>query len=105
LPHGPIIACSVHLKRYLVVFPNHRGCNGFCLRNHSYGQIWGAVGSQLSNPGFMSRLTTSFGVAMGFPGMTIITNLITSTFTWPVDVDTRKLERTRLAAAKENQLC
>ena len=40
---------------------------------------------------------------MGFIGMTIVMNLITWGFTWRVDVDTRRLKRIRVAAAKENQ--
>ncbi|GAB1201107.1 hypothetical protein APSETT444_010494 [Aspergillus pseudonomiae] len=70
---------------------------------NSYGQIGGAVGSQLFNSRYAPRYTTSFGIAMGFVGMAIIMNLITWGFTWKVDVDTRKLKRIRLAAAKQNQ--
>ncbi|KAJ5608187.1 hypothetical protein N7537_004806 [Penicillium hordei] len=70
---------------------------------NSYGQIGGAVGSQLFNSRFAPRYATSFGIAMGFVGMAIIMNVITWTFTWRVDVDTRRLKRIRLAAAKENQ--
>ncbi|KAF7621108.1 pantothenate transporter [Aspergillus flavus] len=70
---------------------------------NSYGQIGGAVGSQLFNSRYAPRYTTSFGIAMGFVGMAIIMNLITWGFTWRVDVDTRKLKRIRLAAAKQNQ--
>ncbi|KAJ5870650.1 hypothetical protein N7455_005591 [Penicillium solitum] len=70
---------------------------------NSYGQIGGAVGSQLFNSRFAPRYATSFGIAMGFVGMAIIMNIITWAFTWRVDVDTRRLKRIRLAAAKENQ--
>lgn len=70
---------------------------------NSYGQIGGAVGSQLFNSRFAPRYATSFGIAMGFVGMAIIMNVITWAFTWRVDVDTRRLKRIRLAAAKENQ--
>ncbi|KAJ5095120.1 pantothenate transporter [Penicillium argentinense] len=42
-------------------------------------------------------------IAMGFVGMAIIMNLITWGFTWKADVDTRKLKKIRLAAAKLNQ--
>ncbi|KAE8370147.1 major facilitator superfamily domain-containing protein [Aspergillus caelatus] len=70
---------------------------------NSYGQIGGAVGSQLFNSRYAPRYATSFGIAMGFVGMAIIMNLITWGFTWKVDVDTRKLKRIRLAAAKQNQ--
>ncbi|KAE8389547.1 major facilitator superfamily domain-containing protein [Aspergillus alliaceus] len=70
---------------------------------NSYGQIGGAVGSQLFNSRYAPRYTTSFGIGMAFVGMAIIMNLITWTFTWQVDVDTRKLKRIRLSAAKQNQ--
>lgn len=61
------------------------------------------MGSQLFNSRFAPRYATSFGIAMGFVGMAIIMNIITWAFTWRVDVDTRRLKRIRLAAAKENQ--
>ncbi|KAF7592241.1 hypothetical protein BBP40_000442 [Aspergillus hancockii] len=70
---------------------------------NSYGQIGGAVGSQLFNSRYAPRYTTSFGIAMGFVGMAIVMNLITWCFTWKVDVDTRKLKRIRVAAAKRNE--
>ncbi|KAJ5300533.1 uncharacterized protein N7443_005535 [Penicillium atrosanguineum] len=70
---------------------------------NSYGQIGGAVGSQLFNSRYGPRYTTSFGIAMGFVGMAIVMNLITWGFTWKVDVDTRRLKRIRVAAAKQNQ--
>ncbi|KAJ5628617.1 pantothenate transporter [Penicillium lividum] len=70
---------------------------------NSYGQIGGAVGSQLFNSRYAPHYTTSFGIAMGFVGMAIFMNVITWGFTWRVDVDTRRIKRTRMAAAKENQ--
>ncbi|KAF4949485.1 hypothetical protein FSARC_13469 [Fusarium sarcochroum] len=70
---------------------------------NSYGQIGGAVGSQLFNSRFAPRYTTSFGIAMGFIGMAIIMNVITWSFTWRVDVATRRLKRAREAAAKRNE--
>ncbi|OOQ88394.1 pantothenate transporter [Penicillium brasilianum] len=70
---------------------------------NSYGQIGGAVGSQLFNSRYAPHYTTSFGIAMGFIGMAIVMNVITWGFTWRVDVDTRKLKRIRIAAAKQNQ--
>nr|RBQ89703.1 hypothetical protein FVER53263_13684 [Fusarium verticillioides] len=70
---------------------------------NSYGQIGGAVGSQLFNSRFAPRYTTSFGIAMGFIGMAIIMNVITWSFTWKVDVATRRLKRARDAAAKRNE--
>ncbi|KAF5982452.1 hypothetical protein FBULB1_4300 [Fusarium bulbicola] len=70
---------------------------------NSYGQIGGAVGSQLFNSRFAPRYTTSFGVAMGFIGMAIIMNVITWSFTWKVDVATRRLKRARDAASKRNE--
>ena len=70
---------------------------------NSYGQIGGAVGSQLFNARYAPKYTTSFGIAMGFIGLAIIMNIITWAFTWRVDVDTRRLKRIRLAAAKRNE--
>ncbi|KAF5615984.1 tartrate transporter [Fusarium sp. NRRL 25303] len=70
---------------------------------NSYGQIGGAVGSQLFNSRFAPRYTTSFGIAMGFIGMAIVMNVITWSFTWKVDVATRRLKRARDAAAKRNE--
>ncbi len=70
---------------------------------NSYGQIGGAVGSQLFNSRYAPKYTTSFGIAMGFIGAAIVMNLITWGFTYRVDVDTRKIKRARLAAAKRNQ--
>ncbi|KAH8805889.1 pantothenate transporter [Xylogone sp. PMI_703] len=70
---------------------------------NSYGQIGGAVGPQLFNSRYAPRYTTSFGIAMGFIGMAIVMNVITWSFTWRVDVDTRRLKRVRMAAAKMNQ--
>ncbi|KAF3392953.1 hypothetical protein DPV78_009934 [Talaromyces pinophilus] len=70
---------------------------------NSYGQIGGAVGSQLFNSRYAPHYTTSFGIAMGFIGLAIVMNLITWAFTWRVDVDTRRLKRIRIAAAKGNK--
>lgn len=70
---------------------------------NSYGQIGGAVGSQLFNSRYAPHYTTSFGIAMGFLGLAIAMNLITWSFTWRVDVDTRRLKRIRIAAAKGNK--
>ncbi|KAE9369314.1 pantothenate transporter [Stipitochalara longipes BDJ] len=70
---------------------------------NSYGQIGGAVGSQLFNSRYAPHYQTSFGIAMGFIGMAIVMNIITWGVTWRVDVDTRKLKRVRIAAAKRNE--
>ncbi|KAJ5805859.1 uncharacterized protein N7503_003461 [Penicillium pulvis] len=70
---------------------------------NSYGQIGGAVGSQLFNSRYAPHYSTSFGIAMGFVGMAIIMTIVTWCYTWRVDVDTRRLKRMRIAAAKENQ--
>ncbi|KAH8195211.1 hypothetical protein TruAng_010629 [Truncatella angustata] len=70
---------------------------------NSYGQIGGAVGSQLFNSRYAPRYTTSFGIAMGFIGMAIIMNIITWSFTWRVDMETRRIKRARIAAAKRNE--
>jgi hypothetical protein len=70
---------------------------------NSYGQIGGAVGSQLFNSRYAPHYSTSFGIAMGFIGIAIMMNIITWGSTWRVDVDTRKLKRIRSAAAKQNK--
>ncbi|KAG4423744.1 hypothetical protein IFR04_003169 [Cadophora malorum] len=70
---------------------------------NSYGQIGGAVGSQLFNSRYAPRYATSFGIAMGFIGAAIVMNIITWGFTWRVDVETRRLKRERIKAAKRNE--
>ncbi|KAL1891691.1 hypothetical protein Sste5346_007440 [Sporothrix stenoceras] len=70
---------------------------------NSYGQIGGAVGAQLFNSRFAPHYTTSFGIAMGFIGMAIVMNLITWSFTWRVDAETRRIKRARKAALKRNE--
>ena len=70
---------------------------------NSYGQIGGAVGSQLFNSRFAPHYTTSFAIAMGFIGAAIIMNIITWSFTWRADVDTRRIKRARIEAAKRNE--
>ncbi|KAF7189534.1 MFS transporter prlL [Pseudocercospora fuligena] len=70
---------------------------------NSYGQIGGAVGAQLFNSKYAPKYTTSFAIAMGFVGLAIITASITWYFTGRVDIETRKIRRARIAAAKENK--
>lgn len=70
---------------------------------NSYGQIGGAVGTQLFNSRYAPRYATSFGIAMGFIGAAILMNIITWGFTWRVDVETRRLKRVRVNAAKRNE--
>lgn len=70
---------------------------------NSYGQIGGAVGAQLFNSRFAPRYSTSFGIAMGFIGAGIIADLVAWKYTWKVDVETRRLKRARIVAAKENK--
>ncbi|KAG4443011.1 hypothetical protein IFR05_001542 [Cadophora sp. M221] len=70
---------------------------------NSYGQIGGAVGSQLFNSRYAPRYATSFGIAMGFIGAAIVMNIITWGFTWRVDVETRRLKRERIKAAKRGE--
>lgn len=69
---------------------------------NSYGQIGGAIGAHLFNSKYAPRYATSFGIAMGFIGMAIVMNLITWYATYRVDVETRKLKRQRVKAAKRN---
>ncbi|KXT03689.1 hypothetical protein AC578_5187 [Pseudocercospora eumusae] len=70
---------------------------------HSYGQIGGAVGAQLLNSNYAPKCTTSFAIAMGFVGLAMIMESITWCFTGRVDIETRKIRRARIAAAKENK--
>lgn len=70
---------------------------------NSYGQIGGAVGAQLFNSRYAPHYATSFGIAMGFVGAAIIMNLVTWAATWRVDVDTRRLKRVRVTAAKREE--
>jgi hypothetical protein len=70
---------------------------------NSYGQIGGAVGSQLFNSRYAPHYTTSFAIAMGFVGLAIIMASITWVVTGRVDRDTRRMRRARVAALKQNQ--
>ncbi|CZR53706.1 related to putative tartrate transporter [Phialocephala subalpina] len=70
---------------------------------NSYGQIGGAVGSQIFNSKYAPRYATSFGVTMGMVGFAIIMNLITWSQTYKIDNETRKLKRVRLRAGKTNE--
>lgn len=99
-----------NIKRYTMMWPwrvqTTEGATGSAFAiafANSYGQIGGAVGSQLFNSRYAPHYTTSFGIAMGFVGMAIIMNIVTWFYTWRIDVDTRRLKRMRIAAAKENQ--
>lgn len=105
-----VIINTLKQNRYVMMWPwrvqTTQGATGSAFAiafANSYGQIGGAVGSQLFNSRYAPRYTTSFGIAMGFVGMAIIMNLVTWGFTWKVDVDTRRLKRIRVAAAKQNQ--
>jgi len=70
---------------------------------NSYGQIGGAVGSQLFNSRYAPHYTTSFAIAMALVGLAILMNLITWYFTANIDKATRKLRRIRIAAAKRDE--
>lgn len=69
---------------------------------NSYGQIGGAVGAHIFNSEYAPKYSTSFGIAMGFVGAAIIMNIITWTVTRRVDIDTRRIKRARILAAKKN---
>ncbi|KAA8642883.1 hypothetical protein EYZ11_007795 [Aspergillus tanneri] len=105
-----IIASGFSAAWYIMMWPwrvqTTQGATGSAFAIafvNSYGQIGGAVGSQLFNSRYAPRYTTSFGIAMGFVGMAIVMNIVTWFFTWRVDVDTRRLKRIRIAAAKRNE--
>jgi hypothetical protein len=111
----PLIRTEIHHQRltdhrYTMMWPwrvqTTQGATGSAFAiafANSYGQIGGAVGSQLFNSRYAPRYTTSFGIAMGFIGLAIVMNIITWSFTWRVDVDTRRIKRARVAAAKRNE--
>ena len=61
------------------------------------------MGSQIFNSKYAPHYATSFGVAMGMVGLAIITNLVTWSFTYKIDNDTRKLKRARIKAGKTNE--
>lgn len=67
---------------------------------NSYGQIGGAVGSQLFNSRFAPRYETSFAIAMGFLGVSIIFLCVTWAFTGKIDIELRRAKRERIRAAK-----
>lgn len=70
---------------------------------NSYGQIGGAVGSQIFNSRYAPHYTTSFGIAMGMVGLAIIMNIITWKFTWKIDTETRRLKKIRREAGEKNE--
>jgi len=70
---------------------------------NSYGQIGGALGPQIFRSKYAPRYATSFGVAMAIVGLAIATNLVTWWFTNDVEVETRKLKRARIEAAKRGE--
>lgn len=99
-----------NIQRYTMMWPwrvqTTEGATGSAFAiafANSYGQIGGAVGSQLFNSRYAPHYSTSFGIAMGFVWLAIIMTIVTWCYTWRVDVDTRRLKRIRIAAAKENQ--
>jgi hypothetical protein len=106
-----IISCdTLTVPRYTMMWPwrvqTTQGATGSAFAiafANSYGQIGGAVGTQLFNSRYAPHYATSFGIAMGFIGAAIVMNLITWAFTWRVDVDTRRLKRVRMVAAKRNE--
>lgn len=67
---------------------------------NSYGQIGGAVGSQLFNSRFAPRYETSFAIAMGFLGVSILFACVTWFFTGKVDIELRRVRRERIHVAK-----
>lgn len=70
---------------------------------NSYGQIGGALGPQIFRTKYAPRYATSFGVAMAVVGLAIATNLVTWWFTNDVEVETRKLKRARIEAARRGE--
>lgn len=70
---------------------------------NSYGQIGGALGPQIFRSKYAPRYGTSFSVAMVMVGLAIATNLTTWWFTNDIEVETRKLKRARIEAAKRDE--
>lgn len=70
---------------------------------NSYGQIGGAVGPQIFRAKYAPHYATSFGVAMGMVGAAILLNVTTWWYTIDVEVETRKLKRARIEAAKRDE--
>lgn len=70
---------------------------------NSYGQIGGAVGSQIFNSKYAPHYATSFGITMGMGGLAIVMNVVTWGFTYKIDYETRRLKRVRFYAAKANE--
>lgn len=70
---------------------------------NSYGQIGGAVGPQIFRAKYAPHYATSFGVAMGMVGAAILLNVTTWWYTNDVEVETRKLKRARIEAAKRDE--
>jgi len=71
---------------------------------NSYGQIGGALGPQIFRQKYAPRYRTSFGTAMAIIGLAIITNLTTWWVTNDVEVETRRLKRARIEAAKRGEV-
>ena len=70
---------------------------------NSSGQIGGVVGAQLLNSCYAPHYFTSFRIAMVFAGVEIVINLVTWSATWKMDVDTRRLKRVRVKAARREE--
>ncbi|CZT03211.1 related to putative tartrate transporter [Rhynchosporium graminicola] len=104
-----VIAGGFSIAWYTVMWPwrvqTTSGATGSAFAigfTNSYGNVGGAVGALAFDSKYAPRYATSFGIAMGFIGAAIIMNIITWGFTWRVDVETRRLKRERIKAARSN---
>ncbi|KAI4597141.1 hypothetical protein KJ359_004652 [Pestalotiopsis sp. 9143b] len=70
---------------------------------NSYGQIGGAIGPQLFRSAYAPRYQLSFGVAMALVGCCAATTLVTWWVTRDIEVETRRLKRQKVEAAKRGE--
>jgi nitrate/nitrite transporter NarK len=70
---------------------------------NSYGQIGGAIGPQLFRSAYAPRYQLSFGVAMALVGCCAFTTLVTWWVTRDIEVETRRLKRQKVEAAKRGE--
>lgn len=70
---------------------------------NSYGQIGGALGSQIFQSKYAPHYTVSFAVAMSVIGSSILVTLVTWWVTRDTERQTREIKKARVAAAKRGE--